>query len=107
MIITGGFNVYSAEVEACLMSIPGVYECAVVGVPHETWGEAVKAFIVLRENYSLTEGKVLAYCKDRLGGVKAPKSVEFRAEIPKTPAGKIDRRTLRAPYWAGIDRSVH
>jgi acyl-CoA synthetase (AMP-forming)/AMP-acid ligase II len=107
MIITGGFNVYSAEVEACLMSIPGVYECAVVGVPHDTWGEAVKAFIVLRENYSLSEAKVLAYCKDKLGGVKAPKSVEFRAEIPKTPAGKIDRRALRAPYWAGIDRAVH
>ena len=107
MMITGGFNVYSGEVEACLMSIPGVYECAVVGVPHEIWGEAVKAFVVLREGYSLSEAGVLAYCKRKLGGVKAPKSVEFRDEIPKTPAGKIDRRNLRAPYWAGVDRGVH
>jgi fatty-acyl-CoA synthase len=107
MIITGGFNVYSAEVEACLMSLPGVYECAVVGVPHEIWGEAVKAFVVPREAYSLTEGEVLAYCKSKLGGVKVPKSVEFRSEIPKTPAGKIDRRKLRAPYWVGVDRNVH
>ena len=107
MMITGGFNVYSGEVEACLMSITGVYECAVVGVPHEIWGEAVKAFVVLREGYSLTEAGVLAYCKRKLGGVKAPKSVEFRDEIPKTPAGKIDRRNLRAPYWAGVDRGVH
>jgi len=107
MIITGGFNVYSGEVETCLMSIPGVYECAVVGVPHESWGEAVKSFVVLRENHSLTEAKVLAYCKRKLGGVKAPKSVEFRDEIPKTPAGKIDRKKLRDPYWVGIDRGVH
>ena len=107
MIITGGFNVYSGEVETCLMSIPGVYECAVVGVPHESWGEAVKSFVVLRENHSLTEAEVLAYCKRKLGGVKAPKSVEFRDEIPKTPAGKIDRKKLRDPYWVGIDRGVH
>jgi len=76
-------------------------------VPHEIWGEAVKAFVVPREGYSLTEAGVLAYCKRKLGGVKAPKSVEFRDEIPKTPAGKIDRRNLRAPYWAGVDRGVH
>jgi acyl-CoA synthetase (AMP-forming)/AMP-acid ligase II len=107
MIITGGFNVYSGEVEACLMAIPGVYECAVVGVPHDSWGEAVKAFVVLRENYSVTEAEILAHCKSKLGGVKAPKSVEFRTEIPKTPAGKIDRKKLRAPYWEGADRRVH
>lgn len=107
MIITGGFNVYSGEVESCLMAVPGVHECAVVGVPHDTWGEAVKAFVVVREDYSLTEGEILAYCKAKVGGVKAPKSVEFCAEIPKTPAGKIDRKKLRAPYWEGIGRKVH
>jgi acyl-CoA synthetase (AMP-forming)/AMP-acid ligase II len=89
------------------MAIPGVYECAVVGIPHDTWGEAVKAFVMLREDYSVTEGEILAHCKSRLGGVKAPKSVEFRKEIPKTPAGKIDRQKLRAPYWEGADRKVH
>ncbi len=107
MIISGGFNVYSGEVESCLMAIPAVYECAVVGVPHETWGEAVKAFVVLRTGQSLSEEEIIVYCKSRLGGVKAPKSVEFIADIPKTPAGKIDRKKLRAAYWEGLGRAVH
>jgi fatty-acyl-CoA synthase len=107
MVITGGFNVYCSEVESSLMGIPGVQECAVVGVPHEQWGEAVKAFVVLQEGNSLSEAEILNYCKAKLGGVKAPQSVEFREEIPKTAAGKIDRKTLRAPYWRGSDRQVH
>jgi fatty-acyl-CoA synthase len=107
MIITGGFNVYCAEVEAGIMALPDVQECAVIGVPDDTWGEAVKAFVVLRDAESLTEIAVLAHCKEKLGGVKSPKSVEFRPEIPKTPAGKIDRKSLRAPYWAHADRDVH
>jgi len=107
MIITGGFNVFSVEVEACLMAIPQIFECAVVGVPHETWGEAVKAFVVLQEGRTLKEEEIIAHCKAKLGGVKAPKSVEFVAEIPKTPAGKIDRKKLRASYWVGADRMVH
>jgi fatty-acyl-CoA synthase len=107
MIITGGFNVFSVEVEACLMAMPEIYECAVVGVPHETWGEAVKAFVVLHEGRTLSDEEITAHCKAKLGGVKAPKSVEFCAEIPKTPAGKIDRKKLRAPYWEGADRMVH
>jgi acyl-CoA synthetase (AMP-forming)/AMP-acid ligase II len=107
MIITGGFNVYCAEVEAGIMALPQVHECAVIGVPHDTWGEAVKAIVVLRDGESLTEDAVLAHCKAKLGGVKSPKSIEFRPEIPKTPAGKTDRKSLRAPYWAHADRSVH
>ena len=107
MIISGGFNVYSGEVEAAIMGMTQVYECAVIGIPHETWGEAVKALIVGRPGQSINEADVIAYCKTKLGGVKAPKSVEFRAEIPKTAAGKIDRKKLRAPYWQGSDRSVH
>jgi fatty-acyl-CoA synthase len=107
MIISGGFNVFSGEVEAAIMAMPQVYECAVIGIPHETWGEAVKALIVLRPGQTLNENDVIAYCKIKLGGVKAPKSVEFRAEIPKTAAGKIDRKKLRAPYWQGSNRSVH
>ena len=107
MIITGGFNVFSAEVEASIMSLPEVFECAVIGVPDEKWGEAVKAIIVLRRGQSLREDSVLAHCRAKLGGVKSPKTVEFVAEIPKTPAGKIDRRQLRAPYWAGMSRAVH
>jgi fatty-acyl-CoA synthase len=107
MIITGGFNVFSAEVEAGIMSIAEVHECAVIGVPDETWGEAVKAIVALREGATLTEAAVIEHCRAKLGGVKTPKTVEFRDEIPKTPAGKIDRKILRAPYWVGAGRAVH
>jgi acyl-CoA synthetase (AMP-forming)/AMP-acid ligase II len=107
MIISGGFNVYCAEVEAAIMALPELHECAVVGVPDETWGEAVKALVVLHPGKSLTEAGLMAYCKEKLGGVKAPKSVEFCNEIPKTPAGKIDRKTIRAPYWEHAERQVH
>jgi fatty-acyl-CoA synthase len=107
MIISGGFNVYSAEVEAGIMALAEVHECAVIGVPDEKWGEAVKALVVLREGKKLTEDEILAHCKTKLGGMKSPKTVEFRSEIAKTPAGKIDRKELRRPYWAGVDRAVH
>jgi fatty-acyl-CoA synthase len=107
MIISGGFNVYSAEVEAGIMALPQVHECAVIGVPDARWGEAVKALVVLREGQALTEHAIIEHCKAKLGGVKSPKSVEFVAEVAKTAAGKIDRKKIRAPYWAGTDRAVH
>lgn len=107
MIITGGFNVYCAEVEAAIMALSQVHECAVIGVPHGTWGEAVKAVVVLREGERLSEDAVLSHCKQKLGGVKAPKSVEFWPEIPKTAAGKTDRKAIRKPYWEGVERQVH
>ena len=107
MIISGGFNVYCAEVEAAIMALPQVHECAVIGVPDDKWGEAVKAIVVFKRGESLTRDDVIAHCKAKLGGVKSPKSVEFWPEIPKTPAGKIDRKTMRKPYWATADREVH
>ncbi|MGA6960731.1 MAG: hypothetical protein WBY38_15045, partial [Candidatus Acidiferrales bacterium] len=107
MIISGGFNVYSAEVEAAIMALPQVHECAVIGVPDSKWGEAVKALVVLRAGPSPSEREILDHCKSRLGGVKSPKSVEFVQEIAKTAAGKIDRKLLRKPYWQGTDRAVH
>jgi len=107
IIITGGFNVFSSEVENTIAEIPGVEECAVVAVPDDTWGEAVKAFVVPKPGASLCEEALIRECKQKLGSIKAPKSFEFCKEIPKTQAGKIDRRTLRAPYWVGIDRAVH
>jgi len=107
MIITGGFNVYCAEVESAIMALPQVHECAVIGVPHDTWGEAVKAIVALRDGEQLTEETILSHCKAKLGGVKSPKSVEFWPEIPKTMAGKIDRKEVRKSYWAGVDRAVH
>jgi fatty-acyl-CoA synthase len=111
MIISGGFNVYSAEVEAGIMALPQVLECAVIGVPDDKWGEAVKALVVLKHDVkqgeSLTKGEIIAHCKAKLGGVKSPKSVEFVAEIPKTPAGKFDRKAMRKQFWATADREVH
>ena len=107
MIITGGFNVFSAEVEACLMELPQVRECSVIGVPDEKWGEAVKGIVVLRDGETLNEAAIIAHCKTRLGGVKSPKSVEFWREIPKTPAAKTDKKTIRKRYWEGADRAVH
>jgi len=107
MIITGGFNVYSAEVEAAIMALPEVLECAVIGVPHDVWGEAVKAVVVLREGEALSEVDIINHCRARLGGVKAPKSVEFGRDLPKTPAGKTDRKAIRKPYWEGLTRQVH
>jgi fatty-acyl-CoA synthase len=107
MIITGGFNVYCAEVEACLMELPQVSDCAVIGVPDVKWGEAVKAIVVLRDGEALHEAAIIAHCKTRLGSVKSPKSVEFCSELPKTPAGKTDKKTIRKPFWAGAHRAVH
>lgn len=107
MIITGGFNVFCTEVEAAVMSLPQVQECAVIGVPDEKWGEAVKALVSLREGESLTEDEIIVHCKGKLGGVKAPKSIEFVSEIPKTPAGKFDRKTMRQKFWVNTDRAVH
>jgi fatty-acyl-CoA synthase len=107
MIITGGFNVYCAEVEASVMELPQVRECAVIGVPDEKWGEAVKAIVVLRDGELLREEAIIAHCKTRLGSVKSPKSVEFWSEIPKTPAAKTDKKAIRKPFWEGVDRAVH
>ena len=107
MIISGGFNVYCAEVEACVMELVQIRECAVIGVPDEKWGESVKAVVVLREGELLSEEEVISHCKARLGGVKSPKSVDFCSEIPKTPAAKTDKKALRKPYWVGADRAVH
>lgn len=107
MIISGGFNVYCGEVEGAIMALPQIREAVVFGVPHDKWGEAVKAVVVMQDGESLSEDAVIRHCKTKLGGVKSPKSVEFRSEIPKTPAGKLDRKAIRKPYWAGIDREVH
>jgi acyl-CoA synthetase (AMP-forming)/AMP-acid ligase II len=106
VIITGGENVSSIEVEDTIFSHPGVAEVAVIGVPSEKWGETIKALVVPVEGAEVTEAEVIAHCKQRLAGYKAPTSVEFREEIPRTATGKIQKFKLREPYWAGRDRQV-
>lgn len=107
MVVTGGFNVFSTEVEGCVMEMNSVAQCAVIGVPHEKWGEAIKAVVVRALGSKVTEEEIIAHCKTRLGGVKAPKSVDFWDEIPKTANNKMDKKAIRSKYWAGAERNVH
>ncbi|MGW1868433.1 AMP-binding protein [Streptomyces mauvecolor] len=107
VIITGGENVSSIEVEDAIFSHPAVAEVAVIGVPHEKWGETIKALIVLAEGASVTEADIIAYCKERLARYKAPTSVEFREAIPRTATGKIQKFKLREPYWSGLGREIN
>jgi acyl-CoA synthetase (AMP-forming)/AMP-acid ligase II len=107
MIVTGGFNVFSAEVEAAVMELPEVAEAAVIGVPDEKWGEAVTAIVVSSARGSVSGEDITAHCKARLGSVKAPKAVHFREQIPRTAAGKMDKKALRAEFWSGTGRSVN
>ncbi|TDD93387.1 long-chain-fatty-acid--CoA ligase [Actinomadura rubrisoli] len=105
MIISGGENVYPAEVENVLMGHPAVGDCAVIGVPDQQWGETPKAIVVLTED--VPPADLIAYCRARLAHFKCPTSVERRDTIPRNPTGKILKRELRAPYWEGEDRAVH
>jgi acyl-CoA synthetase (AMP-forming)/AMP-acid ligase II len=107
MIISGGFNIYPREVEDVLMSHPGVAEAAVIGVPHEMWGEAVKAVVVLKQGVNASEAEMIEHCKRNLAGYKKPTSVDFIKEIPKNFYGKVNRRILKEPFWRGRDRWVH
>jgi fatty-acyl-CoA synthase len=107
VIITGGENVSSIEVEDCLFSHPAVAEVAVIGVPSEKWGETIKALVVLAPGESADEAELIAHCKSRLAGYKAPTSVELREEIPRTATGKVQKFKLREQYWAGQERQVN
>lgn len=106
MIITGGFNVYPSEVEQAVLGHAAVQDCAVVGVPDEKWGEAIKAVVELKRGCSLSADELLAFCKERLGSVKAPKSVDFVDSLPRSPVGKVLRKEVRNRYWTGRDRLI-
>jgi acyl-CoA synthetase (AMP-forming)/AMP-acid ligase II len=106
MIITGGENVYGPEVENVLSACPGVAEGAVIGVPDERWGEAVKAVVVPAPGAHLTAADVIAFCRDRLAHYQCPASVDIVGELPRSGAGKVLKRALREPYWAGRGRTV-
>ena len=107
MIVSGGENVYSAEVENAIAQLPQVAMCAVIGVPDERWGERVHAVIVAREGQPLTEAEVIAHCRERIAGYKCPRSVEFRSELPLSAAGKLQKFQLREPYWQGRERRIN
>jgi len=107
VIISGGENVSSIEVEDALFSHPAVAEVAVIGVPDERWGETIKALVVLAEGESTTEDELRAFCKQRLAGYKCPTSIEFRQELARTATGKLQKFKLRAPYWEGRERQVN
>ena len=106
MIITGGFNVYPAEVEAKILTHPAIQEAVVVGIPDEKWGEMVKGVVVLKAGLKASEEELIAYCKAGLGSVKTPKSIEFRETLPRTAAGKVSRKEVRRKYWEGQERSI-
>jgi acyl-CoA synthetase (AMP-forming)/AMP-acid ligase II len=106
MIITGGFNVFPFEIEQVILSHEAVQDCAVVGVPDEKWGESVKAVVELKRGHFVSEADLIALCKQRLGSVKAPKSVDYSDSLPRSPVGKVMRRAVRDRYWAGKSRQV-
>lgn len=106
MIISGGENIYSIQVEEAVNQHPAVLECAVIGVPDDEWGESVKAFVVLKPETSATESDIIDTAKSHLASYQKPKSVEFVDALPKAPTGKILKRELRRPFWAERDRSV-
>jgi acyl-CoA synthetase (AMP-forming)/AMP-acid ligase II len=107
MIVSGGENIYPAEVENAIFGHPAVADVAVIGVPDAKWGEAVKAIVVRKQAASVTPEEIIAHARERIAGYKLPKSVDFIDALPRNPTGKVLRRELRAPYWEGRDRQVN
>jgi acyl-CoA synthetase (AMP-forming)/AMP-acid ligase II len=106
MIISGGENIYSTQVEAAIHQHPGVLEAAVIGVPDDEWGEAVKAVVVMKPGASATEQEIIDTAREHLASYQKPRSVDFVDSLPKAPTGKILKRELRNPYWTARTRNV-
>jgi len=106
MIISGGENVYPAEVESAIYGHPAIAEVAVIGIPSDKWGEEVKACVVPKPGHEIDADDVIAWARARTAGFKAPKSVDVIPMMPRNASGKILRRELRAPYWDGQERQV-
>ena len=108
MIISGAENIYSVEVENVISTHPSVQEVAVIGIPHDVWGEQVHAVVVKREGgEDLTGDEVIEFCRGKIGGYKIPKSVSFeQGPLPTTGPGKIAKRRLRDPFWEGKERQI-
>ena len=107
VIISGGENVSSVEVEDVLFSYPGVAEVCVLGVPHEKWGETVKALVVVAAGSDVSEADLIEHCRSKLAHFKCPSSIEFRDVLARTATGKLQKFKLRAPYWEGRERQIN
>ena len=107
MIISGGENIYSKEVEDVLYTHPAVLHAAVIGVPDKKWGESVKAVLVLKQGMNVTEKEIIDFCKENLAGYKKPNSVEFRDSLPMTGSGKVQKNIIRETYWKGYEKKVN
>ena len=107
MIISGGLNVYPAEVESVIHEHPDVRDVAVIGVPDDKWGEAVKAVVVVRPGVAADADAIIEHCRTRMAGYKKPQSIDFVDDLPKGSTGKVLKRAIRKPYWEGTERRVH
>ena len=107
MVVTGGENVFTTEVENAVISHAAVQDVAVIGIPHAEWGEAVHAIVILHPGESVSEEELIAHCRERIAGYKLPKSIAFREEpLPLSGAGKVLKTELRKPFWEGQERQV-
>ena len=106
MVISGGVNIYPAEIEAALLGMPAVADCAVFGIPDAEFGEALAAAIELRPGARASEGEVQQFLRERIAGYKVPRVVAFHAALPREESGKIFKRRLREPYWTGAGRRI-
>jgi acyl-CoA synthetase (AMP-forming)/AMP-acid ligase II len=106
MIISGGENIYPREVEEAILHHPAVADAAVIGIPDDRWGEAVLAFVVLRDGATAEEAEIIEFCRTRIASYKKPRRIEFRDSLPRASTGKIDKIRLREPYWQGRDQRV-
>ena len=107
MIISGAENIYPAEVESILMEHPAVADVAVIGVPDEQWGEAVKGIVVRTPDADVTDSELITFCRDRLAHFKCPSSIDWAESLPRNPSGKLLKKDLREPYWRGRERRVN
>jgi acyl-CoA synthetase (AMP-forming)/AMP-acid ligase II len=106
LVVSGGFNVFPRQVEDVLLFNPAVAQAAVIGVPHPKWGESVHAFVVRKPGRDISADELRAHVKAELGAIPSPKTIQFLDQLPVNPAGKVDKRSLRAPFWEGRDRQV-
>ena len=107
MIVSGGENVYPAEVENALFSHEAIADVAVIGVPDARWGESVKAVIVLKPGSHASENDIITFTKSKIAGYKVPKSIDFTDALPRNPSGKLLKREIRAPYWKDQERKIN